>query len=590
MAPTAIAAEAAAVNHLPPFAFIGYHVQRLAPAYVRLESLTLSTRRRVRLESLTYTEDEPMRYAIWLVALCLPLLPACSPNKVAVAVADKDKDKDKDKAPAAKTLHESWQAAYLEGLKIGHGHTLSVLTKNKDGKEVIRTTRYLDFVLKRYKSALPVRQEQVCEETPEGKVLYLEETLTIGKEKTGPLKGTVSGNQLVLVVGNDTNARKIDFPADAVGLYFQETYFSRKKPKTGDKAKITSFELSLLAPVTLTAVVKDAETTDVLILKQEGDVKKVVREPAKLTRVEAKSEKIKVNDVEVQLPPKVTWLDAKMMPVRESFEMQGAGMITMYATTKEAAMKEGVAPDLLPDLGLNVNIPVKQTIEKPYDTTEAVYKVTLAEPLDKVFVSDDRQTVREEKAKSFELVVKAVREPGKEEVDKQPAKQFLAANSFIESDDKAVVALAKKAVGDEKDAWKKAQAIEKWVHENMKVNTSTGFPTAAKIAKDLEGDCRQHALLTAAMCRAAGVPSRTAIGLLYVREQGRSPVFGFHMWTEVWVRGKWLGLDAVLGKGGIGATHLKMADHSWAETVTLAPLLPVSRTLGKLKIEVVSSK
>jgi len=189
-----------------------------------------------------------MRYLICLVALCLPLMPACSPNKVAVAVTDKDKQKDKDKAPAAKTLNDSWQAAYLEGLKIGHGHTLSVLTKNKDGKEVIRTTRYLDFVLKRYRSALPVRQEQICEETPEGKVLYLEETLTIGKNKTGPLKGTVSGNQLILVVGNDTNARKLDFPADAVGLYFQETYFSRKKPKTGDKFKITSFELSLLAP------------------------------------------------------------------------------------------------------------------------------------------------------------------------------------------------------------------------------------------------------------------------------------------------------------------------------------------------------
>src|SRR5262249_46453233 len=209
--------------------------------------------------------------------------------------------------------------------------------------------------------------------------------------KTGPLKGTVSVYELVLVVGNDTYARKLDFPADAVGLYFQETYFSRKKPKTGDKAKITSFELSLLAPVTLTAVVKDAEATDVLVLKQEGDEKKIVREPAKLTRIEAKAEKIKINNVEVQLPPKITWLDAKMMPVRESFEMQGAGMITTYATTKEAAMKEGVAPDLLPDLGLNVSIPLKQTIDRPYGTTEAVYRVTLAEPLEKVFASDDRQ-------------------------------------------------------------------------------------------------------------------------------------------------------------------------------------------------------
>jgi hypothetical protein len=33
-----------------------------------------------------------------------------------------------------------------------------------------------------------------------------------------------------------------------------------------------------------------------------------------------------------------------------------------------------------------------------------------------------------------------------------------------------------------------------------------------------------------------------------------------------------------------------MADHSWGKTQTLAPLLPIAQTLGKLQIEVVSSK
>jgi transglutaminase-like putative cysteine protease len=115
-----------------------------------------------------------------------------------------------------------------------------------------------------------------------------------------------------------------------------------------------------------------------------------------------------------------------------------------------------------------------------------------------------------------------------------------------------------------------------------------GFPTASRIAVDLEGDCRQHALLTAAMCRAAGLPSRTAIGVVYGRLEGRSPQFIFHMWTEVWVKGQWLGLDAILGK--VGAAHLKMAEHSWDKTVTLAPLLPIAAVLGKVKIDVVSAK
>jgi hypothetical protein len=96
-------------------------------------------------------------------------------------------------------------------------------------------------------------------------------------------------------------------------------------------------------------------------------------------------------------------------------------------------------------------------------------------------------------------------------------------------------------------------------------------------------------MLLAGLCRAVGVPSRTAIGLIYAREEGRSPVFAFHMWTEVWV-GRWVALDATLGKGGVGATHLKMVDTSWSKKTTLAPLLPVSQALGKIQIEIVSAK
>jgi hypothetical protein len=45
-------------------------------------------------------------------------------------------------------------------------------------------------------------------------------------------------------------------------------------------------------------------------------------------------------------------------------------------------------------------------------------------------------------------------------------------------------------------------------------------------------------------------------------------------------------IDATLGRGFVGATHLKIADHSWHDTQSLKPLLPVMRVLGKLRIEV----
>ena len=95
------------------------------------------------------------------------------------------------------------------------------------------------------------------------------------------------------------------------------------------------------------------------------------------------------------------------------------------------------------------------------------------------------------------------------------------------------------------------------------------------------------ALLTAAMCRAEGVPSRTAVGLIYV-EKASKPYFGFHMWTEAFIDGQWLGLDGTLGEGRVGAGHLKVADNSWHAVESLTPLLPVARILGKTTIEVVS--
>jgi transglutaminase-like putative cysteine protease len=138
------------------------------------------------------------------------------------------------------------------------------------------------------------------------------------------------------------------------------------------------------------------------------------------------------------------------------------------------------------------------------------------------------------------------------------------------------------------EPWAKARRIERWVKQNMRVDNAVPLEPASTVARQLRGDCRQYALLTAALCRAADIPARTAVGLLYV-EKGRRPLMGFHMWTEVCIDGHWLGLDGTLGLGGVSAAHIKISDHSWHDTQSLTPLLPVSRVLGKLTISILSS-
>jgi transglutaminase-like putative cysteine protease len=170
----------------------------------------------------------------------------------------------------------------------------------------------------------------------------------------------------------------------------------------------------------------------------------------------------------------------------------------------------------------------------------------------------------------------------------QAKDEFLKSCYFLKCDDPRVQALARQAVAETTDPLKKARRIERWVHDNMRHDNRSSFAPAHEVARSLTGDCRHHALLTAAMCRAEGVPSRTAVGLVYGTDSNRRPVMAFHMWTEVWVKGQWFAIDATLGQGSIGAAHIKIADHSWYDTQSLTPLLPVVRVLGKMDIEIVS--
>jgi transglutaminase-like putative cysteine protease len=243
------------------------------------------------------------------------------------------------------------------------------------------------------------------------------------------------------------------------------------------------------------------------------------------------------------------------------------------------------------DIGLTQSIKLNRRLPRPHETDSVVFRISLPKDEDPgtAFARDARQEVKNAKGTTFELHIKAVREPQSTgDPDKKIGDEFLKSNFFLNSADAKVQEHARRAVGKETDPWKKAQLVEKWVHNNMKVlNFTEAMATADHVARTLEGDCSEFSMLAAAMCRAVGVPSRIAIGLVYA-EMPRGPMLAYHMWTEVWVRGQWVTIDATLGRGSIGAAHLKITDHSWHDVQTLTPLLPVMRVmLGEPKIEII---
>ena len=111
---------------------------------------------------------------------------------------------------------------------------------------------------------------------------------------------------------------------------------------------------------------------------------------------------------------------------------------------------------------------------------------------------------------AFELHVHPV-QPVSDAAAGPAAAEYLASNYYVDSADPLVRKLARQAAGGETGARAKALRIERWVNESMRPDSAAAFAPASQVARDLRGDCRAYALLTAALCRAEGYVGGTSV-------------------------------------------------------------------------------
>jgi transglutaminase-like putative cysteine protease len=89
------------------------------------------------------------------------------------------------------------------------------------------------------------------------------------------------------------------------------------------------------------------------------------------------------------------------------------------------------------------------------------------------------------------------------------------------------------------------------------------------------GDCNEHAMLLAALARAAGIPARVEAGLVYMK--GR---FYYHAWNLLFL-GRWVTADAVFGQLPADVTHLRLVTGSMQQQLDLAAVI------GNITIDVI---
>jgi transglutaminase-like putative cysteine protease len=262
---------------------------------------------------------------------------------------------------------------------------------------------------------------------------------------------------------------------------------------------------------------------------------------------------------------------------------------TTYRTSKEISLRRG---DGKFDLGEQTIVRIDPPLNRPHHTRRARYRVSLANgQAAKAFAQGSTQRILSATDGIAEIAVRALR-PGDAlgnefPIDDPPGAAELAANALIQSDDPLVQELARGIAPDRTDPWEVAVALEQHVRRYVSNrNFAQAMASAADVVRSREGDCTEHAVLLAALCRARNIPARVAIGLVYSDGVGG---FAYHMWTEAWIADRWVPLDSTLALGGIGAAHLKVSHSDLRGVDPLIHFLPVFQLIGNLRIEVIHS-
>lgn len=267
----------------------------------------------------------------------------------------------------------------------------------------------------------------------------------------------------------------------------------------------------------------------------------------------------------------VSWLDGSGRTLKEETQTG----LSLVRQREEEAKLLAETRSLSLDLIVQTSVPVETPIANPAE--KSFLKIRLSGfNLDHFPLSSGRQRLSED-----------ILEIRREELSrlrsyKLPIREsFLAAylqsTPFLQSDHPQIRALARQVLGEETDGLKAAQRIHKWVYHGLEKVPTVSIPNALEVLQTKKGDCNEHAVLFNAMARAAGIPAKTVVGVVYLRG-----AFYYHAWSEIWL-GQWVSVDPVLNQFPADVTHVKFLEGEIDRQIDILELI------GKLQIEVLDA-
>jgi len=471
------------------------------------------------------------RIVLAVAALFILICPACRQKKAETQAPPPQ--------AAKKTEQKTEYLAVLaEGRKIGH----AVMDRKAEDEKVV-TTMQMELTISRMGTVLQLRTMESNVETADGRPLSFKTSQGIGTI-TSKSEGQVGADgklTVTAVSGGQTTTQTLDWPQGAVLAEGARLLQLQKGLKEGTKYNVRVFEASTLKAMDAAVEVGPKVKVDLLGRVVElTEVRTTVRMPlaGSITTV--------------------SYLDDEMEAMKTVTAVLGM-KLEMVTCTKEVALSEVQPVDFFDRFLLKSPVPLAgvagaRSITYELSPTSGQELAIPERPYQKVKRAADGTVV---------VTVTAAKAPRGAtfpyEGDDKSARSAMGPTRYLESDNEAVVALARKAVGDTKDAAAAIRRIERFVRGYITTKSlSVGYASAAEVAAGREGDCTEHAVLAAAMCRAVGIPAQVASGVAYAAGLGeKKHIFGPHAWVRAYVGDQWIGLDAAM-PGGFDAGHIEL--------------------------------
>lgn len=259
------------------------------------------------------------------------------------------------------------------------------------------------------------------------------------------------------------------------------------------------------------------------------------------------------------------WLDKDGDVLKET----GLLGLSMEKVSPEKA-KEGIKAGQSADFAQIASIPSNLTIAEPSKLARMEIKIDGI--INVSMLSGGRQKMQ----KNILTITKERIPPKPAETLPVSLQDYLKPSPLVQSEHGQIQAQVKKIIAPGDPPQEKIRKIVGWVYKNIEKKPVLSVPNAVEVLINKIGDCNEHAVLTAALLRAAGIPTQIEAGLVYLN--GR---FYYHAWNTAYL-GDWVTVDSVFNQIPADVTHLRLVRGEGGEQLDLLGIM------GKIKLEVIS--